>query len=48
MDFGVTYYTVYMDCQNSFIAVFQADNHIAGKAETKGIEENNYRLRYRI
>jgi len=45
---GVTFDTVYTDNWDSFIAVFQADNHIVGKENTKGIEGNNCRLRHRI
>ena len=33
---------------DSFIAVFQEDNHIVGKENTQGIEGNNCRLRHRI
>jgi hypothetical protein len=45
---GITFDTVYTDNWNSFIAVFQTDNHIIGKENTKGIEGNNCRLRHRI
>jgi hypothetical protein len=41
---GITYDSVYTDKWDSFIAVFQADNHIIGRENTKGIEGNNYRL----
>ena len=45
---GITFDTVYTDNWDSFVAVFQADNHIVGKENTKGIEGNNCRLRHRI
>jgi len=45
---GIAYDTVYTDKWDSFIAVFQPDNHIVGKENTKGIEGNNCRLRHRI
>ncbi|GHT19916.1 hypothetical protein FACS189429_7950 [Bacteroidia bacterium] len=45
---GIIYDTVYTDKWDSFIAVFQSDNPIIGKANTKGIEGNNCRLRHRI
>jgi IS1 family transposase/transposase-like protein len=45
---GISYGVVYTDKWDSFIAVFQADNHIIGKENTKGIEGNNCRLRHRI
>jgi len=45
---GVTFDTIYSDNWDSFIAVFQDDNHIIGKENTKGIEGNNCRLRHRI
>jgi IS1 family transposase/transposase-like protein len=45
---GIVYDTVYTDAWDSFIAVFSSDNHIVGKANTKGIEGNNCRLRHRI
>jgi IS1 family transposase len=45
---GISYDTIYTDKWDSFIAVFQADNHIIGKENTKGIEGNNCRLRHRI
>jgi IS1 family transposase len=40
---GISYDTVYTDGWDSFISVFQADNHIIGKEYTKGIEGNNCR-----
>jgi IS1 family transposase len=45
---NISYDTVYTDKWDSFIAVFQEDNHIIGKENTKGIEGNNCRLRHRI
>jgi IS1 family transposase len=45
---GVSYDMVYTDEWASFISVFQSDNHIIGKDNTKGIEGNNCRLRHRI
>jgi IS1 family transposase/transposase-like protein len=45
---GINYDIVYTDKWDSFIAVFQEDNHIIGKENTKGIEGNNCRLRHRI
>ena len=45
---GISYDVVYTDKWDSFIAVFQKDRHIVGKANTKGIEGNNCRLRHRI
>jgi IS1 family transposase/transposase-like protein len=45
---GVTFDTVYTDNWDSFRSVFQNDNHIIGKDNTKGIEGNNCRLRHRI
>ena len=38
---GVTFDTIYTDNLDSFVAVFQDDNHIIGKENTKGIEGNN-------
>jgi IS1 family transposase len=35
---GISYDTVYTDGRDSFISVFQSDNHIIGKEYTKGIE----------
>jgi IS1 family transposase len=45
---GISYDVIYTDNWDSFIAVFQQDNHIVGKENTKGIEGNNCRLRHRI
>jgi IS1 family transposase/transposase-like protein len=45
---GVTFDMVYTDNWNSFNSVFQEDNHVIGKENTKGIEGNNCRLRHRI
>ena len=45
---GISYDAVYSDKWDSFIAVFQDDNHVVGKENTKGIEGNNCRLRHRI
>jgi IS1 family transposase len=45
---GITFDTVHSDDWDSFIVVFQEDNHITGKGNTKGIEGNNCRLRHRI
>jgi len=45
---GISYGKICTDAWDSFIAVFQLDNHIIGKADTKGIEGNNCRLRHRI
>jgi IS1 family transposase len=45
---GIGYDKIRTDAWDSFIAVFQQDNHIVGKAHTKGIEGNNCRLRHRI
>ena len=45
---GISYDAVYSDKWDSFIAVFQEDNHVVGKENTKGIEGNNCRLRHRI
>ncbi|KAA6336217.1 hypothetical protein EZS27_015623 [termite gut metagenome] len=45
---GITFDTVCTDAWDSFISVFKQDNHIIGKADTKGIEGNNCRLRHRI
>jgi len=45
---GISYDVVYSYKRDSFIAVFQEDNHIVGKENTKGIEGNNCRLRHRI
>jgi IS1 family transposase len=45
---GISYDTVYTDGWDSFIVVFQSDNHIIGKEYTKGIEGNTCRLRHRI
>ena len=45
---GINYDVIYTDNWDSFIAVFQSDNHIIGKENTKGIEGNNCRLRHRI
>jgi len=45
---GIGYEVVYTDNRDSFIAVFQEDNHIVDKEHTKGIEGNNCRLRHRI
>ena len=41
----ISYDVVYTDKWDSFIAVFQADNHIIGKENTQGIEGNNCHLR---
>jgi IS1 family transposase/transposase-like protein len=48
LSMGITYDSVCSDNWDSFIAVFQKDNHILGKANTVGIEGNNCRLRLRI
>jgi IS1 family transposase/transposase-like protein len=48
MSMGIGYDAICTDEWNSFVAVFQADNHIIGKENTKGIEGNNCRLRHRI
>jgi IS1 family transposase/transposase-like protein len=48
IDLGVSYDTICTDCWDSFIAVFQEDNHKIGKEYTKDIEGNNCRLRHRI
>ena len=48
LSMGISYDTIYTDKWDSFIAVFQQDNHIIGKENTKGIEGNNCRLRHRI
>jgi IS1 family transposase len=45
---GISYDVIYTDQWNSFIPVFQKDNHIIGKENTQGIEGNNCRLRHRI
>jgi IS1 family transposase len=45
---GVTFDVVYTDDWDSFRVAFSADNHIIGKDNTVGIEENNCRLRHRI
>ncbi len=45
---NISYDVIYTDKWDSFIAVFQNDNHILGKANTVGIEGNNCRLRHRI
>jgi len=45
---GIVYDRVCTDNWDSFMAVFEQDNHIAGKADTVGIEGNNCRLRHRI
>lgn len=45
---NVSYDSVCTDNWDSFMAVFQHDNHMAGKAGTIGIEGNNCRLRHRI
>ena len=45
---GISYDVVYTDNWDSFVSVFQVDNHIVGKENTKGIEGNNCRLRHRI
>ena len=45
---GITYDKIYTDSWDSFLAVFKEDNHVVGKANTKGIEGNNCRLRHRI
>ena len=44
----VSYEMVYTDNWDSFVSVFQKDNHIIGKENTQGIEGNNCRLRHRI
>ena len=44
----VSYGTIYTDKWDSFISVFQEDNHIIGKKHTQGIEGNNCCLRHRI
>jgi len=46
-DLNVSFDTIYTDW-DSFKAAFYADNHIVGKENTVGIEENNCRLRHRI
>ncbi|MDR0757089.1 MAG: hypothetical protein LBF85_04505 [Tannerella sp.] len=38
---GVSYDRIRTDNRESFIIVFQADNHIIGKKHTAGIEGNN-------
>ena len=45
---NISYDVVYTDGWDSFISVFQQDNHVIGKENTKGIEGNNCRLRHRI
>ena len=45
---GVSFDTVFSDNWDSFRGAFAADNHIAGKENTVGIEVNNCRLRHRI
>jgi IS1 family transposase len=45
---GIGYDAVCTDKWDSFLAVFQADNHTVGKEHTKGIEGNNCSLRHRI
>jgi IS1 family transposase len=45
---GISYDGICTDKWDGFIAVFQKDNHIIGKANTVGIEGNNCRLRHRI
>jgi IS1 family transposase/transposase-like protein len=45
---GISYDTIYTYKWDSFIAVFQQDNLVLGKANTVGIEGNNCRLRHRI
>jgi IS1 family transposase/transposase-like protein len=47
-ELNVSFDTVYTDDWNSFNNAFSDDNHIIGKANTKGIEGNNCRLRHRI
>jgi IS1 family transposase len=37
----IAFDTVCTDAWDSFISVFKQDNHIIGKADTKGIEGNN-------
>ncbi|KAA6320902.1 hypothetical protein EZS27_029384 [termite gut metagenome] len=48
LSMGIAFDTVCTDAWDSFISVFKQDNHIIGKADTKGIEGNNCRLRHRI
>jgi IS1 family transposase len=45
---NITYDEICTDNRDSFISVFQSDNHVIGKEHTKGIEGNNCRLRHRI
>jgi len=45
---GVSFDTVFSDSWESFKGAFVADNHITGKENTVGIEENNCRLRHRV
>jgi IS1 family transposase len=45
---GIAFDTVCTDAWDSFISVFKQDNHIIGKADTKGVEGNNCRLQHRI
>jgi IS1 family transposase len=45
---GISYDRICTDKWDSFIAVFEKDNHITGKANTVDIEGNNCRLRHRI
>jgi IS1 family transposase len=45
---GIGYDVIYTDKWDSFTAVFKSDNHVVGKENTRGIEGNNCRLRYRI
>ncbi|KAA6328500.1 hypothetical protein EZS27_022614 [termite gut metagenome] len=48
LSMGIAFDTVCTDAWDSFISVFKQDNHIIGKADTKGVEGNNCRLRHRI
>ena len=45
---GVTYDWVAMDSGESFLSAFREDKRLVGKKYTKGIEEDNCRLRHRI
>jgi len=45
---GIGYDIIYMDKWDSFLSVFQYDNHIVGIENTKSIEGNNCCLRYLI
>jgi len=47
-DSGVTYTKICTDDWQSFVTAFKGDNHLVGKTNTVGIEENNCRFRHRI